>query len=354
VICSKQTSAQECAACPLHHFADVEGSTACQQCSIRNYEVTNRTGAQFCEQCDKQQYLVFTNRNISSTFVGCLACPAHADCSSGVPTAEEGFWVDISHQSGVASVFECSNPSACPGETGCGDNRVPADLNPLCAACMPGYQESRGTCVPCESTNGGMTFFFILTLILLVQTFFFLSQGSSAFVGVLAYFVQSAVLFIGSQTNAGLATVLSIFDLDFLAASNGGSCVLRMSDAVRSISGFFGPLLAFASWLLLFSIWRLAHKYGLYRRLCDCATRVLATDRDRDQDHGQQQAKVSHNIRSAMVRRLSNPTSIPRDPEKQSTFQLAGIDIYRTKLVFHTFIMYQRMKRNGSDQCDPK
>jgi FG-GAP-like repeat/WW domain len=293
-----------CTPCPFHYFTGVAGSTACQQCSILDYAFANRTGSQFCEQCAKQEYLVFGDRSNASTFVGCLPCPTHADCSSGMPEAEPNFWVDITHGSGAVFVYECSNPSACLGAAGCGDNRLPADENPLCAACIPGHQESGGECVACESTNGGMVFLFVLVLILLVQTFFFLSQGSSAFVGVLAYFAQTVVLFIGSQTNTGLATVLSIFDLDFLAASKGGSCILRMSDEVRSISGFFGPFLAFISWIVLFSLWSLVHKYDLHVRWFGC------TSRHEDQDQQQVEVSGSTTTSSDMVHRLSNPTSM--------------------------------------------
>jgi FG-GAP-like repeat/WW domain/CUB domain/Tyrosine-protein kinase ephrin type A/B receptor-like len=256
----------ECTPCEQHQFSPAPGATSCISCaSVDEYSFANTTGSQFCQQCEKQQYLVFVNRSRLATFEGCVACPSNADCSSGRPVADPSWWLDLDAESGRASVYECSTPSACLGSAECGANRLASSENLLCARCSPGYQESGSECVPCERTSIAALFLLFIAVLFLVQIFFFLSQGGSAYVGVVSYFVQTAVLFIGSQTNAGFATLLSVFDLDVVAASSGSSCVVRMSDEVRAVSGFFGPLLAFVCWLIIYCIWTLCQHF---RWLC--------------------------------------------------------------------------------------
>jgi hypothetical protein len=261
--------ASTCTPCPKHNLAASSGATFCSDCTTETpYSFADRVGSQFCQQCDKSQYLVFTNRSDTATFKGCLPCPANTDCSSGVPQPETRYWVDINTK-GIATVFPCSNPNACPGSGGCGDNRLPPDGNLLCAACLPGYQESAGECVTCEATNGGAVFGLIVLMFALVQLFFFLSQGSGGFIVVLVYFVQTVVLFVDSQTNSGAATLLSIFDMDALSMSSGSTCVIRMSDHVRVISGLFGPMMAFVCWAVLYAVWALLYRHGIATKLCE-------------------------------------------------------------------------------------
>jgi Tyrosine-protein kinase ephrin type A/B receptor-like len=257
---SNTNATSDCAPCAQHHFAPTPGLTSCMSCAELNpFWFSNRTGAQFCEQCDKQRYLVFVNRSDVQSFEGCIACPPNADCSSGQPRAEETYWLNMDPNTGRASVVECSNPAACPGfEQGCGENRPPALANLLCASCNEGFQEVDGECVECTSHNYAAIFIWCIVMFCLVQLFYFLSQGGSSYVGVVSYFVQTVVLFMDSQTNAGIATILSVFDLDPIAASSSNSsCVLRMSDSTRILSGLFGPLLALLSWCILFALWQL-------------------------------------------------------------------------------------------------
>jgi WW domain len=191
-------------------------------------------------------------------------------------------------------VFPCSTPDACPGGNDCGPNRMPASENPLCGACLPGYEESGGECIACSETNGGAVFGLLILVLVLVQIFHFVSQGTSAYIGVLAYFVQTVILLIGSQTNAGLATVLSIFDLNIIAATSGSSCVISMSESSRVVSGFFGPLVAFGCWGVLTAFWLILPRYNreLARRFEPdmlhvesamrrmSSTRTIATEQD--------------------------------------------------------------------------
>jgi WW domain len=262
--------------------------------------------------------------NNPQKFHGCKQCPVNTDCSSGVPRAEAGFWLNL--YEGIASVEQCSNPSACPGPqhrgpvennsfTFCGIHRLPAENNTLCAECADGFQESGSECVPCESTNAGLLTLLIFVLIIFVQLFFFLSQGSSAFVGVLSYFVQTALLLIGSQTNAGSATLLSMFDLDFMSASSGSTCVLQMTEPVRTVLGFFGPLLAFVIWALLFTIWSVAHSHGVRLALCGCSH--AHDDGDTECPDGSQSVAKPN-----LAHRLSSPSICHTDSKAESSSEL--------------------------------
>jgi Tyrosine-protein kinase ephrin type A/B receptor-like len=285
---SNSTGAPECETCPVHSFAASAGLTSCTPCTaVSKYSYANRTGSQFCDQCSKQEYLIFTNRRRPNTFRGCLLCPGNADCSSGEPLADAGYWINADLSSGAASVFVCSNPSACPGDGRCGPNRLDASENPLCASCVHGFQEWGNDCIPCTETNVAALIGVMMLVLAFVQAFLFMSQGGSAYVGVTSYFVQTVILLIGSQTNAGISTILSLFNLDAFAATSGSSsCLLNMSDELRAASGFFGSMFAFVCWVVLFLLWRVVsstrgcpwpNKDGpsVSQRVNCCNTRVL-------------------------------------------------------------------------------
>jgi Tyrosine-protein kinase ephrin type A/B receptor-like len=256
---SAQTGAVQCSDCDRHTFTNYAGGTSCTNCSnVTAYHFANRRGAQFCDECSTRQYYLpyYNSSDHKLDKVTCPDCPANANCSVQPPRALQGFWLAPSS----LTVTECSNPSAC-GKDGCESHRPNVESNYLCAQCSDGYQEVGGECVECRSSNGGAVFGLLLLLIALVFILFFLTQGGSAYIGILTYFVQTTLLILDSQTRAAGATILSLFDLDPIAASGGSSCILRMSEEVRAISGFFGPLCAILIWALLFMSWTLFERH---------------------------------------------------------------------------------------------
>jgi FG-GAP-like repeat/Tyrosine-protein kinase ephrin type A/B receptor-like len=291
---SNVNGSAQCSPCPANYFSSSPGLTSCTSCASMNlYSFANRTGAQFCDECSKQEYFVFSNLNVTSQHPRCQPCPSNADCSNGQPLAEPGYWVNIDAATGLALVFPCSTHDACPGGNTCGPNRLAPSQNPLCAACAPGYQEFGDDCIPCESTNAGAVFGVMFFVLILMQLFFFVSQGASAYVSVLSYFAQTAILFIGSQTNSGASTILSIFDLDvFAAAGSSTSCIMQMSDEVRSVSGFFGPLFAFVCWAILFALWVLINHYGCCASIQRRWANSMSTERNHESSPRQQEAVV--------------------------------------------------------------
>jgi Tyrosine-protein kinase ephrin type A/B receptor-like/FG-GAP-like repeat len=264
---SNISAAVTCQSCPLHHYNDKPGQQHCLSCTQQGvYRFADHTGAEFCDECDKDKYLVFRNRSDFSTFDDCHTCPPNADCSSGRPIALPKYWLDFNPATGVANVYVCSNPKACMSQSqrgsdpnnaasafsGCGANRLPADINPLCASCADNFQESGGDCVRCENTQYGVIALMIVMVFIVVLVFHLISQKSSAFVGITVYFLQMIVLFAGTDTGDGSTYLLESLNIDFLSASEtSGSCIMPMSDHQRLLLDFLFPMLAFGAWAVL-------------------------------------------------------------------------------------------------------
>jgi WW domain/Tyrosine-protein kinase ephrin type A/B receptor-like len=260
---SNRDGAAHCLPCPPHTFAPSSGHVVCVDCTKQGpFRFTNATGSQFCRECDRDRYLLFNNRSDPSTFVGCTPCPPNADCTSGAPVAAAKYWLDVDPASGRVTVYPCSNSAACTDIGECAVNRKPASENPLCAACETGFQEWGSECVRCEEAQYGIIFGLVVFLFVFVLLYHFLSQAASPFLGVVMYFLQMVLLFIGTQSSAGGAYVLSTVNIDLLAAG-GDSCIFPVSEHGRVIAGFVGPMLAFGAWALLALLSYVLHNVGI-------------------------------------------------------------------------------------------
>jgi FG-GAP-like repeat/Tyrosine-protein kinase ephrin type A/B receptor-like len=258
---SDVSALSECTPCPVHSFSSRPGQLQCTSCVAQGpYRYADRLGSQFCDECDVRSYLIFPNRSDPTTFRNCAPCPPNVDCSAGRPVATEKHWVDINAITGIVSVFECSNPDACTGprregnalaENVCGENRLPSAENPLCAQCSAGFQELGSKCVECTSTDIATTSLLFALVFVFVFIFYFLSQGGSAYVSVASYYIQMVLLFVGSQTYSGAASLLALANFDISSTSGNESCFVRMSEEERVLAGMIGPLAAFGSWVLV-------------------------------------------------------------------------------------------------------
>jgi hypothetical protein len=195
------------------------------------------------------------------TFEGCIDCPPNADCSSGLPVALSGFWLDR-RKNGRYAAYLCAHREACESGGKCSANRLPASKNPLCAACLPGYQESDGECIPCDKTNGGLVFLFLCVLFVLVLGLHLLSQSSGGTIGILVYFGQMAVLFIGTEKVGGASYILSLFNVD-LVATAGSACTISLTPTGQLLSGMIGPMIAFACWGIMSVCSYVLHGFGI-------------------------------------------------------------------------------------------
>jgi Tyrosine-protein kinase ephrin type A/B receptor-like len=256
---ARNAGQKSCTLCSPHSFSNQSGQTVCQQCDSLRY--ADRIGAQFCSECDKDKYLVFRDRSDVGTFEGCITCPTNADCSSGAPIAQSGFWLDRNTEERYTA-FICANREACQSEGRCGSNRLPAAVNPLCAACLRGYQESDGECIPCDETNGGLVFLFLCVLFILVLGLHLLSQSSGGTIGILVYFGQMAVLFIGTEKVGGASYILSLFNVD-LVATAGSACTISLTPTGQLLSGMIGPMIALTCWAIMSACSYFLHGFGI-------------------------------------------------------------------------------------------
>jgi FG-GAP-like repeat/Tyrosine-protein kinase ephrin type A/B receptor-like/Chlamydia polymorphic membrane protein (Chlamydia_PMP) repeat len=249
-----------CTPCELHSFANNARSTSCTPCPDLRF--ANRTGSQFCDQCDTDRYLIFSNRSDTSTFQGCQACVDSADCSTGRPLARGSYWIDFNSRTGeAAQVYRCPNARACEQSGQCGANRLPSQLNLLCAACIDGFQELGGECIECSETHAGLLFVMFIVLALGVLLLHFSAQTSSASTTVLLYSVQMTSLFLGDNSDIGILQLFAMLDFDVISAG-GTTCIVPLTPAGQILAQFATIAVAFAVWAACFAIAAMLHTVG--------------------------------------------------------------------------------------------
>jgi hypothetical protein len=121
----------------------------------------------------------------------------------GEAVLQSGYWF---YQ---GTTVKCWNPSACPSYSlnlsssssstvECGWGRRNTPENVLCSECLPGYSEWNESCIPCSTVNGGWVVLLILFAVLFWMVMAWNAQSSASLLGVYLYFIQIAVLMMGS------------------------------------------------------------------------------------------------------------------------------------------------------------
>ena len=266
---SNREGLAECSTCAHHTFSNRTGSTRCLDCTASGqFHFANRTGSQFCDQCDPDKYLRYPNRSDVSSFWGCDACPSHASCSSGQPLAERGYWGSTDPVTGEVETHICHSTDACTGGSACGDHRLPASENILCAKCESGYQESDGECIECSETRYGVVFGLLFASVAFMVFYFYYSQRpTTGEAVVLLYFLQTALLLIGGGNGSVFGVLNDIVNMSWFAAAG---CLGPMSDESRMMIGFVSPALLFIELFILSAILRFRkhpiYSYDAFRR----------------------------------------------------------------------------------------
>lgn len=162
---TNETMAAECTPCEPGWSQGEEGSSACIPCPIGS--ATSRVGDTQCAQCpvDMHSWSVGSSE--------CDPCGIGLTCANGTAVPVKGYWLAKSlRETGRTIVSEIATPEGtefvsvipCPNNNcvdsgNCNYGRInPPELNPLCAACQPGFTVVDSDCVACESTNVGLVF----------------------------------------------------------------------------------------------------------------------------------------------------------------------------------------------------
>ena len=203
----------------------------------------------------------------------CSPCPSGAECySNGTISARAGFYLVVTdEQLGHVAALQCAT-TACDGDgdggssspsssvppsvrpvqaTGvglinhCAAYREPAADNILCAACLEGYSEVRGVCVPCSSPAYGWLLLVLLLAWLLVYGLHrsTLHLSSTSTIPILVYFAQMSALFLPSHVFAPLSILnLQLFD----GMGTHSTCLLPWNGLKALMARIVSPLLVLA------------------------------------------------------------------------------------------------------------
>jgi hypothetical protein len=242
-----------CLYCDTNMFNPSTGKSACSFCDPFKYQPTRKQTT--CLSCAPSQYMPgalaanysANNGNVSrggivnGERVYCAPCPVGALCSSGHISSASDYWLYSRPSTGLVESFRCP-PGFCMSGSKCAENRPPKTQNIMCGECLPGYYLAGNSCVRCEGDRANMR----LVLLLLFATWLFvcalhvLSQSSSGLTKILIYFVQIAVLFVGSSFD--WVSALSVFNLN--VANSSSQCILPWSPLAAMLTGIWMPLVS--------------------------------------------------------------------------------------------------------------
>ena len=281
-----------CQLCEGNKWRRGSAAAECSECDAGQYRVVGRSSSNsssFNPQTQQQQ---------------CYPCPSGATCNTGNNSVEarDGWYLIIDQEKGTLSSVQCAG-TACVGSTTnaagtgreagtpwvrrsasphsqridasgllvynyCGDNRQPAasyvdseadaawdeelgwdedsgeQLNVLCSACLSGFTEVQGVCIPCSSVQWGHLVLFFLLLFLFVYAchrLWSVGLASSGRLGILVYFVQMSLLFLANEVPPVLLPSIANIDLSGGTSSinnRNGVALLSLSVCVVPLSDY--------------------------------------------------------------------------------------------------------------------
>jgi hypothetical protein len=165
---------------------------------------------------------------------------------------------------GFAHVSPCGE-ERCVGDGKCaaGRGQDPA-LNPLCGSCAEGFALWGKQCVPCSAdaraSGSGALFGFIVIGVLVVFVYHRLSRNaSSSRIKIFVYFVQSALVILGTDAS-NVSASLEFLSVNPFRTGGDSVCLGNVSQFDQLMLGFVAPLFALmalalvllASWVVWF------------------------------------------------------------------------------------------------------
>lgn len=240
----------ECTACPPGQFQSSLGASACHSCPVGRYNNVHASG--ICSVCADG------TTSISAGSVDCKPCSRGWLCASGSAKLAIGFWAiplasNITADIAAVEAFPCPE-GQCTGnniEISCGRHRLdPPSENVLCGQCSEGYSEIAGDCVLCESPNYGLLTLAYFGVVLFVAFTHHNSQKSSGRFSSFLYFIQTALLMLGSSIKS-----LSFFNVFNFSPqdSAGPTCFLPMGPFLKLALNFIMPICFLVQLLLQYS-----------------------------------------------------------------------------------------------------
>lgn len=218
-----------CTLCPRGRFSD--GTTPCTRCAESTYSNVNGTAR--CLRC---------------TDAG-VAC----DTDTGLGAPRRGYWSFVlsGDRTGELHTVPCVVPSLCLGPspsniavTLCEASRLQSADNVECAMCDIGRSEWSGECLRCDSANGGMVLLVMLLCWLYVIVSHRLAQDSASLSAVFMYFVQIALVIVGSTPGITLSSWLNVFGMSISDVGGGDGvlpCVGPISPVGKLVLSLFTP-----------------------------------------------------------------------------------------------------------------
>jgi len=301
---SSEAGATSCTPCAPRTYQPSVGQTVCVTCPTGSFQASS--GAIECTTCPAGLYLSSASTSASAT--DCLACPPGASCAGARIASQADHFLmrtgdgrlmtfscplgyctaceranadaDITH----ANVTSSSSSSSLTGlevQTCCAPHRL--STSALCGECEPDYIDWHGTCLWCPSSqtrnNGQLALYLLLSLALVLWMIYssappISKNASPSAMPVILYFVQTAMLQLGSTSV--LLSWLQLFNFDpsfFTSNSSGDSqgnpCMMHLTPEQQVMASVLTPLFLtaeLASLAFLHRVWVVVHEQRIGRQ----------------------------------------------------------------------------------------
>jgi hypothetical protein len=222
-----------CAPCPPDEYTLTTGSVACKPCPEEGIECDTEFGVGL----PKVKFGYWGWVNTLDDTVSASSCPS-GYCTAGnfllLPAMQNNAsaWNATGLPPALQSYLATQSP--------CSPNHDNGADNVLCGRCAPGFELWRDSCVECEAVKPGLLIAFLALSFALVLLLHVLSQRSGADTKVLIFFVQAALLQLGSF-DAFMAW-LGILNFDALQAS-GATCIAPLTPYQHILVQLLVPVL---------------------------------------------------------------------------------------------------------------
>jgi hypothetical protein len=290
-----QNSTRFCAVCDLGKTSTI-GASECARCPAQTYQPVPTAKCQSCLEegmdglmCDGGRARIESDWFAFSILDSTTGLPrlATAQCPEGFCAggAIQRAWIDSIERLNNFTSTTTPIPlftSAVTDFSQCAYPRLAAEGNLLCGRCVAGHIPWGDKCTACGSTNGGMI---VLLLVLSIVLILFLLrsaslQSSAGHSVIVLYFIQTAMLEVGSANN-----LLAWLNIVLFSPNSTSQCIAPLNVYEQATLQIVTPIILFGELMLIGGLHYLASKKfaraprsvdGPYLQPSDLRCRVLA------------------------------------------------------------------------------
>ncbi|MES1907560.1 MAG: hypothetical protein MHM6MM_000657 [Cercozoa sp. M6MM] len=252
-----------CAKCPPFTYASRIASDHCLPCygpeTVHNGTLVE--GLTRCTECSDNTYS--PQPFASGRFDVCIGCPIGASCRGTDVLAERNVWLEFDPVTAAVTPFQCRvgdchQGSHCYPDSSlgpvkvrncCAKNRLPAEENPLCRHCLPGYYMWGTYCVSCTDAHevaGNIARALAVFAMLLCGVHIVTLCFRDAAVRITIFHVH-VITMLGTfydfrSSSYAVRVVLGLFEFD-LTAILGGYCYGRLGVPSQILLSLLKPQL---------------------------------------------------------------------------------------------------------------